>query len=404
METNTRGLVDLRLTVPSRPELGALVVNSGSPGAQSLRAAVNSFSGSLEPIPEAGYSVGPYDPAGTLPDGTPDWDARFPGPQAGALGPFWRRIDFLPGTPLPPPPRVRGDLGFHLDANREFSPGSAGCVVFRTLEDLKTFHAWGLDRPVARLYVNYGLGSVVVPGISPITAPVDVAPSSLESRLDLYVRKQGGLEAANRRFAKLAIEAGQKNDVDPLILTAIAAHETNFGQLGVGVDGLLGVGAFDLDPNNAIRNPQFAGVRNQLFVGAATFRNLRNEFQVGSSAPVQEQLFAANRRRTDGSSGWASDLNWHKGVFSHYRRVADELKLSDAKAKKEVQRFRVFGGLREEGWRESAKLNGDDATIFSIGRTKSQKRLTVKLGDEAISPDEIVSVTIEVVVQKTKDK
>ncbi|MBX3167684.1 MAG: glucosaminidase domain-containing protein [Candidatus Eremiobacteraeota bacterium] len=132
--------------------------------------------------------------------------------------------------------------------------------------------------------------------------------------IDKYLSKQGS-KAGNAQFGELAIKYGQQYDVDPMILLAIAGHETRFGTTGVGLNGLLGVGAYDSDPNNSTRNSKFSGVEQQLKVGAETFANLRKKGGASASDPIEKQTAAVNK------AGWASDPNWHNGVDRMYKQV-----------------------------------------------------------------------------------
>lgn len=140
------------------------------------------------------------------------------------------------------------------------------------------------------------------------------APTAEAGFIDQYLRKKGS-KAADQHFGELAVKYGKEFDVDPLVLLAIAGHETGFGKLGVGLNGLLGVGAYDSDPNNSTRNSHFSGVENQLRVGAKTFANLRKKGGASSSDPIEKQLQAVNK------AGWATDPKWHTGVAAMYKQI-----------------------------------------------------------------------------------
>lgn len=140
------------------------------------------------------------------------------------------------------------------------------------------------------------------------------APSADAAFIDNYLRKKGS-KAADQHFGELAVKYGKEFDVDPLVLLAIAGHETGFGKLGVGLNGLLGVGAYDSDPNNSTRNSKFSGVENQLRVGAKTFANLRKKGGASASDPIEKQLQAVNK------AGWATDPKWHSGVAAMYKQI-----------------------------------------------------------------------------------
>lgn len=111
------------------------------------------------------------------------------------------------------------------------------------------------------------------------------------------------------------VKAGRDKDIDPLALVAISRHETNFGELGVGIEKHMGVGAFDSSPN-APR--QWDGAVNQIYSGATTFNNLREKGGSNAKAPLDEQLAAVNK------GGWATDQSWHTKVGSHYNEIAEE--------------------------------------------------------------------------------
>lgn len=137
-------------------------------------------------------------------------------------------------------------------------------------------------------------------------------------KIDKYLSSKGS-KAGEAKFGELAQQYGKQYDVDPLLLLAIAGHETGFGTKGVGLNGLLGVGAYDSDPNNSTRNSKFSGVEQQLKVGAQTFANLRKKGGASSSDPIEVQTAAVNK------AGWATDPNWHKGVNQMYKQVKQAL-------------------------------------------------------------------------------
>lgn len=122
------------------------------------------------------------------------------------------------------------------------------------------------------------------------------------------------------------VAAGREKDVDPLALLAISRHETRHGELGVGVEKHMGVGAFDSSPN-APR--QWDGALNQIYSGAETFKNLRAKGGSDSDAPLAQQLSAVNK------AGWATDQSWHGKVGSHYNEIAGEAREAAAASKPE---------------------------------------------------------------------
>ena len=149
------------------------------------------------------------------------------------------------------------------------------------------------------------------------TAP-GIANTADGQAIDKYLSKQGS-KAGDAKFGELAEKYGQQYKVDPLILLAIAGHETRFGTTGVGLNGLLGVGAYDSDPNNSTRNSKFSGVEQQLKVGAETFANLREKGGAGPNDSIEKQTAAVNK------AGWATDPNWHTGVDQMYKQVKQAL-------------------------------------------------------------------------------
>jgi hypothetical protein len=139
-------LLQLSLVVDSIP-LGSLLVVSGAASAQQFRTGAASRAKSLEPLPEGRYKLGPVEWA----NGAGNYEASW-GPGLGAV---WVAITYdAPGT------TSRSALGFHLDENAKTAPGSAGCVVFRSLADLKTFVGWlGQHKGVRELFCDWGLGT-----------------------------------------------------------------------------------------------------------------------------------------------------------------------------------------------------------------------------------------------------
>lgn len=122
-------------------EVASIGVYSGAPGHQNFRKLADQVEGRLEPIPEGTYSgLGLVEWAG----GYGDWDARFPSIES----PVWMMIY---------PERA---IGFHLDGNAGWAPGSAGCVVCHTLDDLHTLVSWWSGLPPSELVVDHGLGTI----------------------------------------------------------------------------------------------------------------------------------------------------------------------------------------------------------------------------------------------------
>lgn len=118
------GLAVLNLGIGSQ----TFRVASGARGAQAFRkpADPRSVPGCLEPIPEGRYSIGDIEFAGGKDNYEASWGA--------GLGPVWVPINATFADD-------RSAFGFHLDSNSSVAGGSAGCVVFRDMADLKRFVA-----------------------------------------------------------------------------------------------------------------------------------------------------------------------------------------------------------------------------------------------------------------------
>lgn len=119
--------------------------------------------------------------------------------------------------------------------------------------------------------------------------------------------------AAGKGAGEMMVEAGKKYNVDPLVLLSIAGHETGFGKLGVGMNKMLGVGAYDSNPNG--KTP-YDGLENQIYSGAKTFSNLRSKGGSSADAGIADQLAAANK------AGWATDQGWAGKVANWYQKIA----------------------------------------------------------------------------------
>lgn len=140
-------------------------------------------------------------------------------------------------------------------------------------------------------------------------------PSDLAAKIDHFLEEQNSPAAGS---GYLFVESGKKHQVDPLLLLAIAGHETVFGTEGVGLDGMLGVGAYDDNPNNATEDPKFAGVANQLEVGAQTFEHWRNFYGSDSNDSIEHQTEVVGQK-------WATDPEWAAGVMRHYAEIKAEI-------------------------------------------------------------------------------
>ena len=122
--------------------IGSLMVRSGLPGRQNFRTRANEVRGQYEPVPEGVYDLGKLEWAG----GKGDYQTLFPN----ILSPIWITIIGYPRY-----------IGFHIDAGVE---GTAGCVGFKNMKDLKTFVNWinGYGH-FTHLFVDWNLGTVKPP-------------------------------------------------------------------------------------------------------------------------------------------------------------------------------------------------------------------------------------------------
>lgn len=135
----------------------------------------------------------------------------------------------------------------------------------------------------------------------------------LATKIDSYLEQHSSPGAGS---GHLFLESAEKHGVDPLLLLAIAGHETGYGTLGIGANGMLGVGAYDDNPENALTDPQFAGIQNQLNVGGRTFAHWREHFGGSPDDPIEDQVKMVGQK-------WATDPNWHAGVMRHYAQIQE---------------------------------------------------------------------------------
>lgn len=171
----------------------------------------------------------------------------------------------------------------------------------------------GVSRPGSSGGTPSSEAPAALPGA---TAPGTTAGDdpALASRIDDYLAGQGS-PAAGQGAGDLMTRWGQEYDVDPMLLLAIAGHETGFGKLGVGMDKMLGVGAFDDNPDG---QTHFNGLSTQIEVGAKTFANLREQGGAGPDSSIEDQLRAAGQK-------WATDPNWANGVMRHYQQIREAM-------------------------------------------------------------------------------
>lgn len=143
--------LELLSYLPNGGIQGPIPVVSGAPGRQNFRTRAEEVRGHAEPCPEGEYRLGPLEWAGG-----PDNYSTIYSP---ALGPIWVDMN-------------HSAIGLHLDANVTYSPGSAGCVVFRGLTDLRRFVSWmRMKYTPTRIIVDHGFGTVMNPHADPAEDP-----------------------------------------------------------------------------------------------------------------------------------------------------------------------------------------------------------------------------------------
>ena len=175
--------------------------------------------------------------------------------------------------------------------------------------------------------------------------------------IDSFLKAQGSEAPAGT--GQLFVEAGKEFDVDPLALVAIAGQETQWGQTGLGLNGWMGVGAYDSNPENAVENPTFAGIEQQIRVGAETFANLRAQNGSSADAPLSEQIEAVGK-------SWATDPNWAEGVKSIYSNTVAPFMLENCEGATTnldknivamLQEADSMNGLTEYNSADAARIN-----------------------------------------------
>lgn len=122
---NDLDLLNLSLISADGSTISSWPMVSGIPGRQNFRLPKDSVSGSLEPLPQGKYTLGPIEWKGK----PYDWSIKWETPGLGAL---WIALNAQFQT-------SRSGFGVHRDDNANISPGSAGCLVNKDLgimEDL----------------------------------------------------------------------------------------------------------------------------------------------------------------------------------------------------------------------------------------------------------------------------
>jgi len=147
-QVGPEGVEPLRLALwNGSKELGHVLAYSGAPGAQNFRTLAQERRGVLEPIPEGIYrEVGPLEWAGGAGNYKTYWSDSL-GPVVAQL--YGERAIML-----------------HLDANRSYAPGSAGCVCPVDFAGLQTVVSWWAAGVPDRLEVDWGLGTVTRPTVA----------------------------------------------------------------------------------------------------------------------------------------------------------------------------------------------------------------------------------------------
>jgi len=167
----TNGLADLEVALMrGSTKVDFVSAVSGASDRQAFRLPSASKVGSKEPLPEGIWDLGMPEPdemtktrpsisqlvefaSGTPKDLSRDWPDDSDG-----LGPIW--IQMTCRTSI-----ERSAIGFHVDNNSSFAPGTVGCVGIKNdsnLTSLKKFISW-FAKPTEAPHVaivDWGLGSV----------------------------------------------------------------------------------------------------------------------------------------------------------------------------------------------------------------------------------------------------
>ena len=132
----------LKLFDQQKKLVASWIVASGQGYAQNFRKAGYNMPGSMEPCPQGLYRVEDIAWAG----GKDNWDISW----GDGLGPAFVPI-------ICSEEKRRGEFGIHVDYNRSRAPGSAGCVVMTTIEDMKNLIQFLRKYDPRELYVRWGL-------------------------------------------------------------------------------------------------------------------------------------------------------------------------------------------------------------------------------------------------------
>lgn len=142
---NSEGLEPLRLALwDNGKEVDSVLAYSGAPGAQNFRTLRNERRGLLEPIPE-----GTYTDIGGL-----EWnngEDNYNDYWSSSLGPVVIEI------------YGERAIMLHLDANRVYAPGSAGCLCPVDFAGLKKVVSWWKAGRPKYVECDWGLGTIKRP-------------------------------------------------------------------------------------------------------------------------------------------------------------------------------------------------------------------------------------------------
>lgn len=145
-----KGLCQLELEyIKNGRSEDSIIVVSGIRSQQFFRTGEDSERGSFEPLPEGKWYINDI-----------NWWKRkkdvYQGVSWGeGLGPVIIRLEYIsPGD------TSRAGILIHLDSNYSNSPGTAGCIGVRSVEDFKRLVEWLRETDPRNLYVDWGLGSV----------------------------------------------------------------------------------------------------------------------------------------------------------------------------------------------------------------------------------------------------
>lgn len=138
------GLIVFKLDLISNDSKSkTILVNSGARNSQIILPPEQDYSGSLRPIPHGEYRIG--------------WPEKCPyGSWGEGIGEWW-----VPLYPISPK-HNRTALGIHLDSNREYSPGSAGCIITKTIGDMVSIVEFINNYKPNKLIVDYGFNNKTI--------------------------------------------------------------------------------------------------------------------------------------------------------------------------------------------------------------------------------------------------